>query len=75
MGLYKGQNIITGSYMLPRVDDIRQINISRERRSKQKKKMKRNRSRKEGRKTKKKHKFTPFTTRGLTTFEEKEYIA
>jgi hypothetical protein len=37
MGLYKGQNIITGSYMLPRADNIRQINISRERRSKQKK--------------------------------------
>jgi hypothetical protein len=55
MGLYKGQNIITCSYMLPRADDIRQINISRERRSKQKKreKMKRNRSRKEGRKIKK----------------------
>jgi hypothetical protein len=36
MGLYKGQNIITGSYMLPRVDDIRQINVSRKRRSQKK---------------------------------------
>jgi hypothetical protein len=51
MGLYKGQNIIAGSYMLPRADDIRQINISRKRRSKKKReKGKRNRSRKEGRK-------------------------
>jgi hypothetical protein len=49
--------------MLPRADDIRQINISGKRRSKKK-----------GRKTKK-HKFTPFTTRGLMTFEENEYIA
>jgi hypothetical protein len=31
MGLYKGQNIITGSYMLPRADDNRQVNISRKR--------------------------------------------
>jgi hypothetical protein len=29
MGLYKGQNIITGSYMLPRADDKRQVNVSR----------------------------------------------
>jgi hypothetical protein len=29
MGLYKGQNIITGSYMLPRADDNRQVNVSR----------------------------------------------
>jgi hypothetical protein len=34
--------------------------------------VKKNRERR-GRKTKK-HKFTPFTTRGLMTFEEKEYI-
>jgi hypothetical protein len=33
MGLCKGQNIIVGSYMLPRVDDIRQTNISGKRRS------------------------------------------
>jgi hypothetical protein len=66
MGLYKGQNIIAGSYMLPRADDIRQINVSRKRRSKKRERR--------GRKTKK-HKFTPFTTRGLMTFEEKEYIA
>jgi hypothetical protein len=36
MGLYKGQNIIAGSYMLPRADDIRQINVSRKRRNKKK---------------------------------------
>jgi hypothetical protein len=52
--------------MLPRADDIRQINVSRKRRSKKKERR--------GRKTKK-HKFTSFTTRGLMTFEEKEYIA
>jgi hypothetical protein len=34
MGLYKGQNIIAGSYMLPRANDIRQVNISRKRRHK-----------------------------------------
>jgi hypothetical protein len=31
MGLYKGQNVITGSYMLPRADDNRQVNVSRKR--------------------------------------------
>jgi hypothetical protein len=31
MGLYKGQNIITGSYMLPSTDDNRQVNVSRKR--------------------------------------------
>jgi hypothetical protein len=31
MGLYKGQNIITGSYMLPRPDDNRRVNVSRKR--------------------------------------------
>jgi hypothetical protein len=31
MGLYKGQNIIAGSYMLPRADDNRQVNVSRKR--------------------------------------------
>jgi hypothetical protein len=36
MGLYKGQNIITGSYMLPKVDDNRQVNVSRERINKRK---------------------------------------
>jgi hypothetical protein len=40
MGLYKGQNIITGSYMLPRADDNRQVNVSRKRIHKRKKKMK-----------------------------------
>jgi hypothetical protein len=34
MGLYKGQNIITGSYMLPRADDNRQVNVLRTRRHK-----------------------------------------
>jgi hypothetical protein len=53
MGLYKGQNIITGSYMLPRADDIRQVNVSRKRRHKKRDKRKRNRSRKKERKTKK----------------------
>jgi hypothetical protein len=56
--------------MLPRADDIRQINVSRKRRSKKKEERRERR----GRKTKK-HKFTPFTTRGLMTFEENEYIA
>jgi hypothetical protein len=37
MGLYKGQNIIAGSYMLPRADGNRQGNVSRERRRKKKK--------------------------------------
>jgi hypothetical protein len=36
MGLYKGQNIITGSYMLPRADDNRQVNVSRKRMHKKK---------------------------------------
>jgi hypothetical protein len=45
MGLYKGQNIITGSYMLPRADDNRHVNVSRKRmhkkeKNKRKKKMK-----------------------------------
>jgi hypothetical protein len=31
MGLYKGQNIITGSYMLPKADDNRQVNVFRKR--------------------------------------------
>jgi hypothetical protein len=39
--------------MLPRADDIRQVNVSRKRRHKKKEKRKRNRSRKEERKTKK----------------------
>jgi hypothetical protein len=40
MGLYKGQNIITGSYMLPRADDNRQVNVSKKKINKRKKKMK-----------------------------------
>jgi hypothetical protein len=39
VGLYKGQNIITGSYMLPKADDNRQVNVSRKRIHKRKKKM------------------------------------
>jgi hypothetical protein len=46
MGLYKGQNIITGSYMLPRADDNRQVNVSRKRIHKRKKKMKEQRKKK-----------------------------
>jgi hypothetical protein len=42
MGLCKGQNIIAGSSMLPRADDIRQINISGKRRSKKKKRREEN---------------------------------
>jgi hypothetical protein len=40
MGLYKGQNIIAGSYMLPRADDNRQINVSMKRRHKKKRRRK-----------------------------------
>jgi hypothetical protein len=36
MGLYKGQNIIAGLYMLPRADDNRQVNVSRKRMHKKK---------------------------------------
>jgi hypothetical protein len=53
MGLYKGQNIIAGSYMLPRADDNRQVNVSRKRRHKKREKKKRKRSMKEERKIKK----------------------
>jgi hypothetical protein len=53
MGLYKGQNIIAGSYMSPRADDIRQVNLSRKRKSKKREKRKRNRSGKEERKIEK----------------------
>jgi hypothetical protein len=41
MGLYKGQNIITGFYMLPRADDNRQVNVSRKRRHKKREKRRR----------------------------------
>jgi hypothetical protein len=37
MGLYKGQNIITGSYMLPRADDNRNVNVSRKKINRKKK--------------------------------------
>jgi hypothetical protein len=56
MGLYKGQNIIAGFYMLPRVDDNRQVNVSRKRRHKnnrEREKKKSKRSMKEERKIKK----------------------
>jgi hypothetical protein len=54
MGLYKGQNIIAGFYMLPKADDNRQVNVSRKRRHKKReKKKKRKRSMKEERKIKK----------------------
>jgi hypothetical protein len=36
MGLNRGQNIIAGSYMLPRADDNRQVNVLRTRRHKKK---------------------------------------
>jgi hypothetical protein len=86
MGLYKGQNIIAGSYMLLRADDIRQVNVSMKRRSKKKRERRgretgvgrkrgKQRSREYKKYLSKKHKFTPCTTRGLMTFEEKEYIA
>jgi hypothetical protein len=38
MGLYKGQNIIAGSYMLPRADDNKHVNVSRKRRHKKRRK-------------------------------------
>jgi DNA-directed RNA polymerase subunit M/transcription elongation factor TFIIS len=38
MGLYKGKCPITGSYMLPRADDNRQVNVSRKRMHKKEKK-------------------------------------
>jgi hypothetical protein len=41
MGLYKGQNIIAGFYMLPRADDNRQVNVSRKRRHKKERKIRR----------------------------------
>jgi hypothetical protein len=47
MGLYKGQNIIAGFYMLPRTDDNRQVNVSRKRRHKKKRKKKRKKRRRE----------------------------
>jgi hypothetical protein len=53
MGLYKGQNIITASYMLPRVDDNRKVNTCRKRMHKKKEKNKRKKRMKEERKIKK----------------------
>jgi hypothetical protein len=48
--MYKGQNVITGSYMLPRADDNRQVNISRKSIHKRKKKMKEERKKKHSKK-------------------------
>jgi hypothetical protein len=46
MGLYKGQNIITGFYMLSRADDNRQVNVSKKRSIKEERKIKKQRVRK-----------------------------
>jgi hypothetical protein len=57
MGLYKGQNIITGSYMLPRADDNRQVNVSRKRMHiKKRRKREERRQRKRGKITQQKSK-------------------
>jgi hypothetical protein len=53
MGLYKGQNIIAGSYMLPRADDNRQVSVFRKRRCKKERRRREKRSMKEERKIKK----------------------
>jgi hypothetical protein len=37
MGLHKGHNIITGSYMLPRANGNRKVNVSRKKINKEKK--------------------------------------
>jgi hypothetical protein len=37
MGLYRGQNIITCSYMLPRADNNRKVNVSRKKINREKK--------------------------------------
>jgi hypothetical protein len=47
MGLYKGQSIITGSYMLPRADDNRQVNVSRKSMHKKMRKKRREKMKKE----------------------------
>jgi hypothetical protein len=47
MGLYKGQNIITGSYMMPRADDNRQVNVSRKRMPKKRKKREKKKEKRE----------------------------
>jgi hypothetical protein len=64
MGLYKGkvQNILTGSYTLPRADDKRKINISRK---KVHKKIAREIIAGNKKISVKKHKFTSSSTRGL----------
>jgi hypothetical protein len=85
MGLYKGQNIIAGSYMLPRADDNRQVNVSRKRRHKKESKEEKKKE-SEGREENKEAESTKnicqrsislprFSTWGLMTLEEKEYIA
>jgi hypothetical protein len=83
MGLYKGQNIITGSYMLPRADDNRQVNVSRKRMHK-KEKNKRKKRMKEERKIKKQGvrkisvkevQVYPIFDSGACDIRKKEYIA
>jgi hypothetical protein len=74
MGLNRGQNIIAGSYMLPKADDNRQVNVLRTRRHKKREKRKRKKRNMKEEKKIKEHKFTPFMTRGLMRFEENEYI-
>jgi hypothetical protein len=56
MGLYKGQNIITGSYMLPRADDNRQVNVSKKRMHKKEKNKRKKRMKEERKKTTTKNK-------------------
>jgi hypothetical protein len=75
MGLYKGkvQNIFTGSYMLPRADDNKKVNVLG------KKTHKKNTAREIIARNKKifvkKHKFTSSSTRGLAALEGEKSIA
>jgi hypothetical protein len=76
----KVQNIFTGSYMLPRADDNRKVNVSRKRMHTKKKKKKERTTTQQatiaGNKKylSKKHKFTLSSTWGLAKLEEEEYI-
>jgi hypothetical protein len=83
MGLYKGRNIITGSYMLPRADDNRQVNVSRKRMHKKREKQEKKRM-KEERKIKKQGvrrisvkeaQVYPVFDSGACDIRKKEYIA
>jgi hypothetical protein len=67
MGLYKGQNIITSSYMLPRVDDNRWVNVSRKRMHKKRRTREKRGWRKRGKKHSKKIK-----KQGVQTISVKE---